>query len=165
MGQCAATEQGDYITIDSSDVYDGAKFLCFRHGEGTYQYSNGDSYKGQWKWNKKHGHGVYRHTSGEIQQGFFYEDDYIGEDPGDLFAATSCFSGCFGSNSAKPLESDKNEEIRHQEQREAKKEQLDQRAKDRKERKKRRDAIAEKYKIAPKNAGHIQDPRNPKQAA
>lgn len=46
------------------------------------------------------------------KQGYFYEDDYIGQDPGDLFAETSCFSGCFGSNSAKPLESDKHEEIR-----------------------------------------------------
>ena len=45
-------------------------------------------------------------------KGYFYEDDYIGEDPGDLFAVTSCFSGCFGNNSAKPLESDKQQETR-----------------------------------------------------
>lgn len=48
---------------------------------------------------------------------------------------------------------------RNQEQRDAKREQLGQKDQKREERKKRRDAMAEKYKIVPKNAGNIQDPR------
>lgn len=151
MGLCTSAEQGDYEIVDP---YDGDKFLGYRHGEGTYHYSNGDIYKGQWKWDKKHGHGVYTRPSGEIKQGYFYEDDYHGQDPGNLFAVTSCFSGCFTSNAAEPLESDKHEDIRDQEQRDAKK---DQKAKDREKWKKRREAMEKKYKIAPKSAGHIQD--------
>lgn len=63
MGLCVSAEQGDYEIINP---YDGDMFLCYRHGEGTYQYSNGDRYKGQWKWNKKHGHGVYTDKNGEM---------------------------------------------------------------------------------------------------
>ena len=63
MGLCTSAEQGDYEIIHQ---YDGDKFLCYRHGEGTYHYSNGDRYKGQWKWNKMHGHGVYTHLSGDM---------------------------------------------------------------------------------------------------
>ncbi|KAL9955633.1 hypothetical protein ACROYT_G036985 [Oculina patagonica] len=155
MGLCASAEQGDYEFINP---YDGETLLCFRHGEGTYQYNNGDTYKGEWKWNQKHGHGVYtHHNNGEIKRGYFYEDKYIGPDPGDLFAATSCFTGCFVSSSAEPLASD--EEIRHQKQMDAKREQLEQRAKVRKERKQQRDAMAEKYKICPKNTGNIREPK------
>ena len=43
MGQCTSAEQGDYVIVDP---YDGDKFLGYRHGEGTYHYSNGDIYKG-----------------------------------------------------------------------------------------------------------------------
>lgn len=64
MGLCASAEREDYEFINP---YDGEKFLCFRHGEGTYQYNNGDTYKGEWKWDKKHGHGVYtHHKNGEM---------------------------------------------------------------------------------------------------
>lgn len=63
MGLCTSAEQGAYEIIHQ---YDGDKFLCYRHGEGTYHYSNGDRYKGQWKWNKMHGHGVYTYLSGDM---------------------------------------------------------------------------------------------------
>lgn len=142
MGLCTSAEQGDYEIIHQ---YDGDKFLCYRHGEGTYHYSNGDRYKGQWKWNKMHGHGVYTHLSGDIKQGYFFEDKYIGQDPDDLFAATSCFS-CFGSTPAEPLESGKHEDFRNQEQSDARKEKLDPIAQKREQRKKRREAMAKKYK-------------------
>ena len=62
MGQCVSEEKGDYDIIKP---YNGDKFLCYRHGEGTYNYSNGDTYEGQWKWNKRHGHGVYTPRRGE----------------------------------------------------------------------------------------------------
>ena len=63
MGLCASEERGDY---DFIEPYDGEKRLCFRHGEGTYQYNNGDTYKGEWRWDKKHGPGVYTHSNGEM---------------------------------------------------------------------------------------------------
>ncbi|KAJ7387859.1 hypothetical protein OS493_001207 [Desmophyllum pertusum] len=71
------------------------------------------------------------------RQGYFYEDEYKGANPGDLFAVTSC-SDCFGSSSAKPLPSEK--EIRDQVRRDAKKKELEQKAKEREERQKRREA-------------------------
>ena len=57
MGLCVSTETDDY----DYDDYDGQRFLCFKHGEGTYFYENGDIYVGEWQWNRKHGHGVYFH--------------------------------------------------------------------------------------------------------
>ena len=63
MGLCVSGEKDDYEGIAR---YDGQTCLCFRHGEGTYLYQNGDMYKGQWKWNQKHGHGVYTHKNGEM---------------------------------------------------------------------------------------------------
>ncbi|XP_078345858.1 uncharacterized protein LOC144631323 isoform X2 [Oculina patagonica] len=143
MGLCASAEQGDYEFINP---YDGETLLCFRHGEGTYQYNNGDTYKGEWKWNQKHGHGVYtHHNNGEIKQGYFYQDEFIGQDPGNLFAARSCFAGCFGRSSSKPLASD--EEIRNQERLDAMRERAEQNAKKREERQKRRDELRQKYNL------------------
>ena len=43
MGLCASGEPEDYEMINP---YYGDTFLCFRHGEGTYHYSNGDTYNG-----------------------------------------------------------------------------------------------------------------------
>ena len=63
MGLCASGEPKDY---DMINPYDGDTFLCFRHGEGTYHYSNGDTYEGQWRWNNLHGYGIYRHANGEV---------------------------------------------------------------------------------------------------
>lgn len=63
MGLCASGEPKNYETINP---YDGDTFLCFRHGQGTYHYSNGDTYKGQWRWNNLHGHGFYTHANGEV---------------------------------------------------------------------------------------------------
>lgn len=63
MGLCISTQRQDYEDIER---YDGGTLLCFRHGEGTYLYENGDVYKGEWKWNRKHGHGVYTHVNGEM---------------------------------------------------------------------------------------------------
>ena len=41
------------------------------------------------------------------KQGFFYYDEYIGNEPGDLFAATTCTCTCLGrGSSAEPLMSD-----------------------------------------------------------
>lgn len=56
-------------------------FLCvcfFRrdgtyHGQGIYQYCNGDSYEGEWKNNKKDGKGVYCYNNGDRYEGEYSE--------------------------------------------------------------------------------------------
>ena len=63
MGLCISVKRKDYEDIVR---YDGGTLLCFKHGEGTNLYENGDIYKGQWKWNKMHGHGVYTHANGGV---------------------------------------------------------------------------------------------------
>lgn len=137
MGLCASGEPKNYETINP---YDGDTFLCFRHGEGTYHYSNGDTYKGQWRWNNLHGYGFYTHANGEVKQGYFYQNEYIGRDPGNSFAATTCCTGsCFGGAPSEPIASD--EEIRKQ----GMKEKAEQKAKEREARQRRRGEIRQKY--------------------
>lgn len=66
MGLCASAERDGYEDI-ANKRYDGETLLCcFKHGEGTYLYENGDIYKGEWKWDQKHGHGVYTPKKGEM---------------------------------------------------------------------------------------------------
>ncbi|CAH3039905.1 unnamed protein product [Pocillopora meandrina] len=137
MGLCISVEREDFEDVVR---YDGGTLLCFKHGEGTNLYENGDTYKGQWKWNQTHGHGVYTHANGEVKQGYFYRNQYIGKDPGNLFAATTCCNGsCFGGAQSEPIASD--EEIRKQ----AMKERAEQKAKEREARQRRRDEIRLKY--------------------
>lgn len=134
MGLCISVKQDDYEDVER---YDGETLFCFKHGEGTYLYENGDVYKGQWKWNKMHGHGVYTHVNGEVKRGYFYHNEYIGQDPGNLFAATTCFGGsCFGGGPSQPLASD--EEIRKQARKDERRARAEQRAQEREQRQKRR---------------------------
>ncbi|XP_020605753.1 radial spoke head 10 homolog B-like [Orbicella faveolata] len=142
MGLCISSQPQDY---EGFKRYDGGTLLCFKHGEGTYLYENGDMYKGEWKWNKKHGHGVYTHVNGEIKRGYFYQNEYIGQDPGNLFAATSCFAGFSGKSSEKPLASD--EEIRNQIRLDVMRGREEERASQREERRKRRDELRQKYNL------------------
>ena len=46
MGLCISVKRKDYEDIVR---YDGGTLLCFKHGEGTNLYENGDIYKGQWR--------------------------------------------------------------------------------------------------------------------
>jgi len=142
MGLCISSQPQGY---EGFKRYDGGTLLCFKHGEGTYLYENGDIYKGEWKWNKKHGHGVYTHVNGEIKRGYFYQNEYIGQDPGNLFAATSCFAGFSGKSSEKPLASD--EEIRNQIRPDVMRGREEERASQREERRKRRDELRQKYNL------------------
>lgn len=141
MGLCLSVESDDHEDIKR---YDGQSCLCFKHGEGTYLYENGDMYRGEWRWNKKHGHGLYTHKNGEIKQGFFYRDEYIGREPGELFAVTrcSCWRGCAPSQ---PLLSE--EEKRNMEKLEAARQRQAEREKEREQRKLRRDEIRKKYNL------------------
>ena len=44
------------------------------HGYGTYSYSNGDSYSGEWSKGKRNGKGVYRWANGAVYEGEWKED-------------------------------------------------------------------------------------------
>ncbi|XP_066027024.1 radial spoke head 10 homolog B-like isoform X3 [Pocillopora verrucosa] len=176
MGLCASGEPKDYEMINP---YDGDTFLCFRHGEGTYHYSNGDTYDGQWRWNNLHGYGIYRHANGEVKEGHFYQHEYIGRDPGNLFAATTCCTGlCFGPAQPAPIASDEDIRIQAIEKKrerkaierearrhrtdeilqkhhidfmgkQAMKEKPEQKAEEREARQRRRDEMRQKYHIKP----------------
>jgi len=78
------------------------------------------------------------------KQGFFYHDDYIGREPGDLFAVTTC--SCFGrSSSTQPLMSE--EEKRNLERMEAMRERQEQKEREREQRQLRRDEMRRKYNL------------------
>ncbi|KAK3708384.1 hypothetical protein QZH41_016640 [Actinostola sp. cb2023] len=82
--RCGQTEDdSDYTAIGT---YDGKTMLGMRHGQGVYYYKNGDIYDGEWKIGMKHGYGLYTFKDGRMQRGFFYDDQYIGDNPGHLFA-------------------------------------------------------------------------------
>lgn len=44
---------------------------CY-NGKGTYKYTNGDKYDGQWKEGKMHGKGLYEFANGDRYQGDFH---------------------------------------------------------------------------------------------
>jgi hypothetical protein len=50
-----------------------------RHGQGRASFSNGDSYKGEYKLGQKHGRGVFKWHSGTDYNGMFQEDKIHGK--------------------------------------------------------------------------------------
>ena len=113
----AATAQGQEVrTVTYSD---GSKYVGTfnssgqRHGKGTYYWTNGDKYEGDWKnnsrtgkgifyweqekWrgdrykgdfvnNNRHGKGIYYYANGRMDIGLFKENKYIGIDPAMPFS-------------------------------------------------------------------------------
>lgn len=58
-------------------IYHG-RFLNFRrHGFGTYDYSNGDKYIGNWKDDVRDGHGKYIWSDGSSREGLWENDELI----------------------------------------------------------------------------------------
>lgn len=43
-------------------------------GDGTYSWSDGRSFTGQWKLNKMHGRGVFTWSDGRRYEGEYFED-------------------------------------------------------------------------------------------
>lgn len=67
-----------------TDRYEGRFSEGLPQGEGTYTWSNGDSYTGDWFMGKRHGEGVMTlHNNGKdsIQAGIWQKDMYIGPKP------------------------------------------------------------------------------------
>ena len=48
-----------------------------RTGIGTYTWSDGDKYVGEWKDNKHHGQGTYTYADGRRDAGFYLNGEYI----------------------------------------------------------------------------------------
>jgi hypothetical protein len=44
------------------------------HGQGTFTWSKGDEYKGQWQFGKMHGHGTKKMANGDSYDGEWKND-------------------------------------------------------------------------------------------
>jgi hypothetical protein len=50
------------------------------NGQGTFAYSNDETYEGSWKDGKKHGMGVEGTPGGEKKKGYWLHNLYVGKD-------------------------------------------------------------------------------------
>ena len=65
-----AETQSEDDALYSDDRYHGAMSYGWRHGKGTYLYTNGDVYSGDWVFNVRTGWGVYmKADNGEKYEG------------------------------------------------------------------------------------------------
>jgi hypothetical protein len=69
---------GTYRFSDGT-VYEGQFVANRHHGRGTITYSSGSSYEGQWRAGQKHGTGTYRWADGRVEVGFYHNDSSVGE--------------------------------------------------------------------------------------
>ena len=65
-----------------------------KHGEGTYVYSNGDTYSGWWQFNKKHGQGGYTYAGSGMKLVGNWIENQIDEGKW-IFPNGTCYSGKF----------------------------------------------------------------------
>jgi hypothetical protein len=63
--------QGTF-TYSNGDKYLGEFKNGKKHGQGNYAFSNGDKYFGEWRKDKRHGKGIFTWANGD-----FEEQDYI----------------------------------------------------------------------------------------
>ena len=68
-----------------------------KHGEGTYVYSNGDTYSGWWQFNKKHGQGGYTYAGSGMKLVGNWIENQIDEGKW-IFPNSTCYSGKFKNN-------------------------------------------------------------------
>lgn len=62
------------------DTYTGEFKKGLPHGTGLYRWANGDSFEGEWKKGLKEGSGKLMRADSSVQEGFWIEDEYIGEE-------------------------------------------------------------------------------------
>lgn len=68
-----------------------------KHGEGTYQYKNGDTYAGQWMFGKKNGQGVYTYAATKMKLMGAWKDNKIVQGKW-IFPNGSHYAGTFKDN-------------------------------------------------------------------
>ena len=69
---------GTYI-YSNGEKYTGNFKEGDRHGYGTYDWSIGDGYQGYWKFGLQDGYGKYTFADGIVREGQFKEGEFIGE--------------------------------------------------------------------------------------
>lgn len=69
---------GSYI-YSNGDKYTGEFENGLRHGKGAFEYQNGDSYKGEFKDDMKHGKGTYYWVNGDSYTGTFENGKRVGK--------------------------------------------------------------------------------------
>ena len=69
---------GTYI-YSNGEKYTGNFKEGDRHGYGTYDWSIGDAYQGYWKFGLQDGYGKYTFADGIVREGQFKEGEFIGE--------------------------------------------------------------------------------------
>ena len=63
------------IKFKSATYVGGVKlFTRIPHGHGRVEYTNGDSYEGDWKAGHRTGRGIYRYAGGDVYEGEFLND-------------------------------------------------------------------------------------------
>ena len=48
-----------------------------RNGQGTYTYASGSKYVGEWRDSKQHGQGTYTYADGTEERGYNMNDEYV----------------------------------------------------------------------------------------
>ena len=69
--------QGTY-TFSNGDKYVGEFKDDLRNGQGTYTFSNGNKYVGEWKDGKMNGQGTYTYSNGQKYVGEWKDDRFLG---------------------------------------------------------------------------------------
>ncbi|HEX5626159.1 MAG TPA: caspase family protein, partial [Saprospiraceae bacterium] len=68
-----------------------------RHGKGIFYYSNQNKYLGDWKMDRRHGEGKMQFQNGDVYKGAFFDDRMEGQGTMD-FASQDRYSGSWKNN-------------------------------------------------------------------
>jgi hypothetical protein len=68
----------------NGDEYVGEVSHGFLSGQGTYVWGDGDHYQGTWQNGKRHGHGVFTYADGSELSGHWQEDTFADNDNNDF---------------------------------------------------------------------------------
>ena len=80
--QAKDTEMGTFVNSMGRD---------YLHGQGTYYWTNGGRYEGEWKDRKRHGQGTHFYANGDRYKGEWYDDKRHGQ--GTEFRADVRYNG------------------------------------------------------------------------
>ena len=83
-------------TFTSGNKYVGEWKDNNRHGQGTFTWTDGEKYVGEFKDNTRHGQGTYTFANGERLIGYFMNDEYIPDicEGMGLVKGTESFGNC-----------------------------------------------------------------------
>jgi hypothetical protein len=68
-----------YVYPDGKGVYEGAWRSSRRHGQGRFDFANGDRYLGEWKCGEMEGRGLYTFRRGDVYDGAFRNGVFHGQ--------------------------------------------------------------------------------------